>query len=228
MKKNILFAMMLALAAPVLTSCSDDESEGKSRITYYAVLEMNGDAYMTIPVGSSFTDPGCKATMGGEDVTDQILTTGSVDASKLGFYKLEYSVVNADGFPASATRTVAVVDPVHFASTYFGESEYGSRHFYNAPINIKDNGDGTYTIDDILGGFYCYGRYPGYDAYGYDFFLDAVIKLNADNSIDLVNYGKWYWGDDVPEFLNGSYDPATGTVSLNMDFDGAFTVKLTK
>ena len=61
-----------------------------------------------------------------------------------------------------------------------------------------------------------------------DFFLDAVIKLNADNSIDLVSYGNWYWGDDVPTFLDGNYDPATGVVSLNMDFGAPFTVRLTK
>lgn len=227
MKKNILFAMMLALAAPVLTSCSDDESEGKSRITYYAVLEMNGDAYMSIPVGSTFTDPGCKATMGGEDVSDKIAVSGSVDTNKLGFYKLGYVVINSDGFPASASRTVAVVDKNNFASTYFGESQYGTRHYYNAPISIKDNGNDTYTIEDILGGFYCYGRYPSYLGQ-LDFFLDAVIKLNADNSIELVSYGDWYWGDDVPDFLNGSYDPTTGTVSLNMDFGSPFTVRLTK
>lgn len=227
MKKNILFAMMLALAAPVLTSCSDDESEGKSRITYYAVLEMNGDAYMTTPVGSPFTDPGCKATMGGEDVSDQIKVTGSVDPNAVGFYTLGYTVVNADGFPASASRTVAVVDPNNFASAYFGESQYGSRHYYNAPIAILANSDGTYTIEDILGGFYCYGRYPSYLGQ-LDFFLDAVIKLNDDNSISLVSYGDWYWGADVPDFLNGSYDPETGTVSLNMDFGAPFTVRLTK
>ena len=228
MKKNILYAMMLAVSVLGLSSCSDDTSADKSRITYYAVLEMNGDAYMTTPVGSTFTDPGCVATMAGEDVSDQIVVTGSVNTSEIGFYKLGYTVVNADGFPATASRTVAVVDKNNFASAYFGESKYGSRHYYNAPISIFDNGDGTYTIEDILGGFYCYGRYPGYDAYGYDFFLDAVIKLNADNSIELVSYGDWYWGSDVPDFLNGSYDPATGTVSLNMDFGAPFTVVLTK
>jgi hypothetical protein len=227
MKKNIFFAMLLALAAPVLTSCSDKDSEDKSRITYYAVLELNGDANMTTPVGAPFTDPGCKATMGGEDVSDLIQVTGSVNSNVVGFYPLGYTVVNADGFPASTSRMVAVVDPNNFASAYYGESQYGSRHYYNAPIGIHDNGDGTYTIDDILGGFYCYGRYPSYLGV-LDFFLDAVIKLNADNSIDLVSYGNWYWGDDVPTFLDGNYDPATGVVSLNMDFGAPFTVRLTQ
>lgn len=225
MKKNIFFAMMLALAAPVLTSCSDDESEGKSRITYYAVLEMNGDAYMTTPVGSAFSDPGCKATMGGEDVTDKIQVTGSVNTNTVGFYKLGYTVINADGFPANASRTVAVVNPNSFASAYFGESQYGKRHYYNAPISIKDNGDGTYEISDILGGFYAYGRYPGYP---YDFLLEATLKLNADNSISLLGMGGWYFGDDVPDLITGTYDPATGTVRLDMDFGNPFTVVLTK
>jgi hypothetical protein len=43
-----------------------------------------------------------------------------------------------------------------------------------------------------------------------------------------VKYGDWYWGDDVPDLLDGSYDPATGTVALNMDFGAPFTVILTK
>lgn len=219
--------MMLAVSVLGLSSCSDDSSADKSRITYYAVLEMNGDAYMTTPVGSNFADPGCVATMAGEDVSDQIVVSGSVNTSVVGFYNLGYTVVNADGFPATASRTVAVVDPNNFASAYFGESQYGSRHYFNSPVNITDNGDGTYTIDDILGGFYAYGRYPSYLGV-LDFFLDAVIKLNADNSIELVSYGDWYWGSDVPDFLNGSYDPATGTVHLNMDFGAPFTVVLTK
>lgn len=229
MKKNILFAALLALAVPtVFTSCEDDESEGKSRITYYAILELNGDANMSTQVGTAFNDPGCTATMGGEDVSDQVVTSGNVNTNKLGFYTLNYSVVNPDGFSASASRTVAVVDKNNFASVYFGESQYGARHYFNAPIVISDNGDGTYSINDFAGGFYSYGRYPGYDAYGYDFFLEATLKLNADNTIEVVETGKWYWGDDKPVLLNGTYDPVTGTVSLDMDFGAPFTVRLTK
>jgi len=230
MKKNILFMMMLALAAPVLTSCSDDETEGKSRITTYAVLEMNGSAYETVQLGSTYNDPGCVATLGSEDVSSQIVTTGTVNTGKLGYYKLSYQVVNSDGFAASASRTVAVVDKNNFASTYFAESQYGSRHYFNAPIEIIDNGDGTCTIEDLAGGFYSYGRYPGYDAYGYDFFLEATLKLNADNTIELVecNGDNWYWGESMT-LTSGTYDPATGKVTMVLDFDGTpMYVTLTK
>lgn len=228
MKKNIFFAMMLALAGFSLTSCDGDkDSEGLSRFTYYAVLEMNGDAVMTTPLGAAFKDPGCTATMGGEDVSAKIQTSGSVNTNQMGFYKLNYIVVNEDGFSASATRTVAVVNPNSFASAYLSEAQYGSRHYYNLPVIIKDNGDGTFTIDDLAGGFYAYGRYPGYP---YDFSLESTLKLNPDNTVELVECdgGKWYWGDPI-DITSGTYDPETGTVTLIEDFSGTpMYVTLTK
>jgi hypothetical protein len=213
----------------VLTSCSDDETEGKSRITTYAVLEMNGSAYETVQLGTAYNDPGCIATLGTEDVSSQIVTSGTVNTNQLGYYTLSYQVVNSDGFAATASRTVAVVDKNNFASTYFAESQYGSRHYYNAPIEITDNGDGTYEIEDLAGGFYCYGRYPGYEP-TYDFHLESIIKLNADNTIEIVecNGDNWYWGESMT-LTSGSYDPATGKVTLVLEFSGApMYVTLTK
>ena len=227
MKKNILYSVIFAVTALALFSCGDEESEGKSRITYYAILELNGDANITTQLGQAYEDPGCTAVMAGEDVSDRIVKSGDVNTNQLGFYTVSYSVMNEDGFPASTSRTVAVVDKNNFASTYFSECMYGSRHYYNLPISISDNGDGTYTINDLAGGFYSYGRYPGYDAYGYDFFLEATLKLNADNSIEVLEQGDWYWGDPMTD-INGSYDPETGTITLVMDFGAPFTVILTK
>ena len=225
MKKNIIYAMLLALGVITLASC-DKDTEGLSRITTYAVLEMNGESFMKVNVGGSFNDPGCVATMGGEDVTDQIQVNSNVDTSKPGFYNVNYVVYNDDGFPASASRTVMVVDPNNFAGVYLGESEFGSRHYYNAPINITKRADGTFLIDDLAGGFYCYGRYPGYEP-TYDFHLEAILQLNADNTIEVLAQGGWYWGDPM-EDVSGSYDPATGTIKLVMAFGAPFYVTLTK
>ena len=38
-------------------------SEDPSVLTYYAAFEMFGDETMVIPVGTSFIDPGVKATI---------------------------------------------------------------------------------------------------------------------------------------------------------------------
>lgn len=227
MKKNILFATMLAVSALGLTSCSDKETEGKSQITTYAVITLNGDDFVKVKVGDTYTDPGCSAKMGDVDVSDKILVDNKVDTSKPGFYAVNYIIYNEDGFAATASRDVMVVDPANFASTYLGESQYGSRHYYNAPINITDRGDGTYLLDDIAGGFYCYGRYPGYEP-TYDFHLESLIQLNADNTISLVGQGSWYWGVPI-DITSGVYDPTAGTVTMVLDFDGdPMYVTLTK
>ena len=211
-----------------LTSCNDDEDQlTDTRVTHFAVLELLGDEWIEMNVGDSFTDPGYKATEGTEDITSRVVVNGSVNTAVGAFYNLNYSVANKDGFAVSATRTVMVKDPNNFASAYYGESQYGSRHYYNAPITIASKGGNRYLIDDILGGFYAYGRYPQYLG-SLDFLLEALIQLNDDNSIELLQFGDWYWGSDVPDLLDGSYDPATGSIVLNMDFGAPFTVKLTK
>ena len=226
MKKIFMYSLALGMLSLGFTSCNDDEDQmTDTRVTHFAQLDLLGDDLVEINVGDTYKEPGFVATEAGEDISSKVVVSGTVDTSVPGFYDLNYSVSNVDGFAVSATRTVMVKDLNKFASAYFGESVYGSRHYYGAPITISDLGGGNYLIDDILGGFYAYGRYPGYP---YDFLLEAAIHLNEDNSIELLQFGDWYWGADVPELLNGSYDPATGTVLLEMDFGAPFTVTLTK
>ena len=228
MKKIFFYSLAFGLMTLGLTSCNDDEDQlTDTRVTHFAELELLGDEWIELYVGQPFTDPGYKATEGSEDITSRVVVTGSVNTAVGAFYNLDYSVANKDGFAVSASRTVMVKDPNNFASAYYGESQYGSRHYYDAPITIKSLGGNQYLIDDILGGFYAYGRYPQYLG-SLDFLLEAAIQLNDDNTISLLQFGDWYWGTDVPDLLDGSYDPATGTIVLNMDFGAPFTVKLTK
>ena len=89
---------------------------------------------------------------------------------------------------------------------------------YNAPIKVLDNGDGTYTVDDILGGFYCYGRYPSYLGV-MDFFADAVFHLEGD-AVVLDEVGSWYFDQYPITIVEGIYDAASETFTLDLDFDG--------
>ena len=221
---------MLCSTVFAFTSCNDDEDQlTDTRVTHYATIELLGDEFIKMNLGDPWVEPGYTATEGSEDITSKVKVTGTVDTSTPGYYELNYSAMNKDNFSASVSRTVMVINPNGLASAYFGESQYGSRHYYDAPITIYDNGNGTYTIDDLAGGFYCYGRYPGYEP-TYDFHLEAVIKLNADNTIELVscNGGDWYWGDPI-SITSGTYDPATGKVTLVEEFSGTpMYVTLTK
>ena len=230
MKKIFLYGLMLCSTVFAFTSCNDDEDQlTDTRVTHYATIELLGDEFIKMNLGDPWVEPGYTATEGSEDITSKVKVTGTVDTSTPGYYELNYSAMNKDNFSTSVSRTVMVINPNGLASAYFGESQYGSRHYYDAPITIYDNGNGTYTIDDLAGGFYCYGRYPGYEP-TYDFHLEAVIKLNADNTIELVscNGGDWYWGDPI-SITSGTYDPATGKVTLVEDFSGTpMYVTLTK
>lgn len=225
--------MISALALMTFSSCSKD-SEGLTKITTYAVIDLNEGSLVKVEKGSTFTDPGYTAMQGSEDVTANVTVSGTVNTNQCGFYTLSYRVVNPDGFPASASRTVMVVDHNSFASAYLAECQYGARHYYNLHIMIKDNGNGTYAIDDLAGGLYCQGRYPGYEAYGYDFWYDDNLKLDG-SSVVLANgmgSGKnWYWGEPL-DIVDGTYDAATGTITYGAAFGGdpgdAIKVTLTK
>lgn len=81
---------------------------GISKITYFPVLTMSGDQYITVPVGGTYTEPGVTAKEGETDLT--VTTSGSVDVSTPGVYDLTYSALNKDGFSASVRRWVVVYE----------------------------------------------------------------------------------------------------------------------
>lgn len=228
--KKLIYSLMLCLVATVFTGCEDETSQDQSIVTYYATIELKGDEFIILNVGDTYTEPGYVATEGEDDITDKVEVKGTVKTNTPGFYSLVYTATNVDGFSVNASREVMVADPNNFASTYLGECELGARHYFDAPINITDNGDGTYTIDDVIGGFQFNGLNPGFEP-TYDFHADAIIKLEADNTITLVSVGSWYFEDSVILSLNsGKYDPATGTIHLNVQYgnSGSLLVTLTK
>ena len=110
MKKNILLFYSLLTLLIVACNKNDihntDEEVGISRVTHYAVLTLKGEKYMTIVLGSSFTDPGITAKEGSNDIN--YTTSGSVNTNVAGVYTLTYTAINKDGFPASIVRTVIV------------------------------------------------------------------------------------------------------------------------
>ena len=67
MKKNIIYTMLFAAAAFILTSCGDDESAGFSRITYYPTIDLEGGSTIFVTKGSTWKDPGYTSMMGTED-----------------------------------------------------------------------------------------------------------------------------------------------------------------
>jgi hypothetical protein len=217
MKKNIFFAMMLALVSFVLTSCGDLESEGLSRFTYYPVLELQGGDYMVVDKGSTFQDPGFTATLNGEDVSSQVAISSNVNTAKSGVYSVVYSIKNSDGITANAKRTVVVLDPNSAVEGFYltqadsyrlrqgAQVAYGSEF----EILIIDNGDGSYDVDDMLGGWYCQRA-----GYGTNYAMQATITIADDGTVDCVYNYVPGWGDGLDDF-EGTFDAATSTFQIN-------------
>lgn len=131
MKKNISYLLSMLLFFVLTTffvSCDKDtvidtsSQLGISHITYFADLSMQGNAYMSVVQGNTFTDPGCTATQEGQTIP--VTTTGSVNTSQVNFYTLTYSAVNSDGYSSSVNRTVAVLPSAEVPGTDISGSYY--------------------------------------------------------------------------------------------------------
>ena len=218
------------------TSCDDDDQFTDSRLTYYVNLELQGDEMMLVPLGTTFVDPGVKATLAGEDFTSKVIVDGvdDVDVNTVGFYDITYSGVNADGFPASVSRTVVVYDPTVTASiegtysTDMAATKYGASKnpfsAYAASYGNTSQCVGITFSEFVPGIFYCNDLFGGwYDqirGYGANYDMTGYVCLNPDNSISLLSSYVKGWGDGLDYIENGVYNPETGQVSYSLSYAG--------
>ena len=104
--KNNLIAIGLALftfAAFTLTSCNNDD-------TTAPIITLIGPSSVTVTLGSVYIDDGATAEDDEDgDLTALIITDNPVNTDSAATYTITYSVSDASGNPASATRTVIVV-----------------------------------------------------------------------------------------------------------------------
>lgn len=215
--------MALAVASLALTSCSDETSEGKSRITYYPTIEIEGEDPYLVAKGTTYTDPGYVSIMGGQDVSDKVTVTGLPDTNKSGDYTVTYTTTkNEDGFGASATRRVIVADandpveglywvlPTSYRLRQGAQVAYGGSY----PIVVLNNGNGTYSVDDMLGGWYYYRA-----GYGVKYAMNGQITVADDGAVTLQAGYVPGW-QDGPDDYTGSFDAATGTFTMNTVYAG--------
>lgn len=227
MKKGFLYLLLSMLALPVFTACNDDDDElTDKRVTYYVDLVLNGDETTVVPLGSTYTDAGCNATVNGEDWSSHLVTEGvdDVNTSQVGLYPITYSAANSDGFSVSKSRTVVVSDPsvtTDMAGTYTVQA--GTKRVtssattaYNGyTVTIKKVADGVFEISDMLGGYY--DQRAGY---GSSYVMHGYLRLKADNTIELLEGKVPAWGYTPRSFTDGSYDPSTKTVKFKCNMEG--------
>ena len=105
----------------LITYIAEDSSGNKTeKNRYITVLSVGypqitilGSNPATINVSSSYIDDGATATDSIDgDITNKIVTTGTVNINIVGAYTITYSVLNSIGKQTTVTREVNVVDNV--------------------------------------------------------------------------------------------------------------------
>lgn len=217
MKVKLFIISLFTLSVIFLTGCDSDSTAGYTRITFYPTLELQGESVVFVDKGTTFTDPGVKAELNGEDFTDQVQVVSSLDTNKPGIYTITYIATNEDGFSATVSRTVFVKDitPSVLASGFYTlqPGSYRDRAgaitpYSGYPIIVLQTSPGIFYVSDFLGGYY--DKRAGY---GDKYAAVGYFKLNADNSISLVSSHVDGWGDEIAALNNASYDPSSKTIS---------------
>jgi len=114
MKRKYLNIIAVVALSVALFSCkkndfiATDTQVGISKVTQYAQFTLTGADYVYVKKGDPYVEPGVVAKSGSTVLT--VKTTGTPNTNVAGVYTLNYSAVNADGFSASASRTVVVYD----------------------------------------------------------------------------------------------------------------------
>ena len=222
MKKNLLIILSVALA--LLAVGCKKTTEGVTNVTHYVDIQLLGDNPYVSQLGGDYQEPGFTATYMGQDYSSSVTIDTDLDTSYPGIYSVKYSAVNPDGFSNSVTRDVYVLNPGGIANIYLSRvrNASGSRDYRNIATVVSEYspGSGIYVIDDLCGGFYYAGVYPGYEP-TYNFHAKAYFTLDGDGNMMLVGAEDWYFINsfDYDNFY-GTFDP--DTCVFEYYFDGLY------
>lgn len=233
MKKFLIHSLAVCMVALAFVACNDDNDElTDKRVTYYPTVILEGDNYIVLDKGSVYEEPGYYAEMQGEDATAEVEVKSNLNMNKSGVYSITYSLTNVDGFSSVQERTIVVLDPNDPVEGFYLSSPNSYREYqgevpYGAvfEILVLNNGDGTYSVDDLLGGWYCQRA-----GYGYAYAMEGIISIDDNGAISLVDSYVPGWGDSA-EDLEGVYDATTNTLTWAVtytDYPFIFHVILNK
>ena len=146
-KNKFTIAISLVFSIMLLVSCSE-ERPINSEITYYPTIEIEGGQYIITQKGEPYTDTGVVAKSGDNELP--LVTTGTVNTSQVGLYRLNYSATNVDGFDGTSFRYVIVADNPSAIAARDLSGSY-TRNTNSAHImTLTKFADGFYQADDVL------------------------------------------------------------------------------
>ncbi|MBD0725588.1 hypothetical protein B6A10_10395 [Flavobacterium sp. L1I52] len=141
--KKIILTILFTFG--FLISCESDSTSNVSKVTNYAQISLNGESLVILTQGDTYTEEGGTAMEGETEIDLNI--SGTVNTAIPNVYKITYSAVNIDGFPATKTRTVIVLSSAPSAINLEGTFARN-----NTNINIVTRlSDRKYMCDNAAG-----------------------------------------------------------------------------
>jgi len=214
------------LAGAGFQSCEKETTAGFTDITIYPVLEVLGDPVLVVNKGEPYEDAGAYAELDGEDVTGDIVIQSNVNTDEAGIYSVRYAITNADGFTVNGSRTVYVADPTPsvitsgFKTVGSGTNRSGGTGtvaYSGYPVIVLQTEPGIFYITDFFGGYYEVRA-----GYGPAYAMKGRFKLNADNTLSLIESGVDGWGDSLDGLSSASFDPGSGTIRFTASYAGTY------
>lgn len=159
MKVSSFFGLSVLSLALVFTGCKKDETDNLSRVKDYPSIVLTGGPAISVPLNSTFSDPGTVTTLGAANLTPKV--TGTVNTAVPGVYTISYEAANSEGDTIAVNRLVAVVDPrvTVDQSGIFDRTGFAT----NPPATWTRVGNGLYVTAN-LGGAAPGADYPAYFA----------------------------------------------------------------
>ncbi len=110
-------------------------------------ITLKGKTVLTVNIGSSFKDPGYKATYLGKDVSSKVKVHKTINMKKKGTYQVVYTF-QKNGLRSKVVRTVKVADIEAPIITLQGENKTficPNSHYQEEGYQAHDNVDGDVT-----------------------------------------------------------------------------------
>lgn len=87
-----------------------------------------------------------------------------------------------------------------------------STYYVSTDIFISENADGSYTVSDMLGGYYSEGR-----GYGHRYKMKGQISVSDEGGVSLIDSYIPGWEDSLTR-LSGTYDSSSSTFTIEAEY----------
>lgn len=141
--RTSILGLLTLFAVP---GCKTDDTDNISVIRTFPLLELKGPTVTTVNLGGTFSDPGVKATLGGQNIAPRI--RGNVNTAAVGVYTLSYTVKNPEGDSLTVIRSIGVVDPAAIPTFPDLTGTY-VRAATGGVANVTNLGNGLYMTDNL-------------------------------------------------------------------------------